>query len=112
MAAPQPIPAQQRLGFPTRVIINPVTDTVGTTPTLIFRNNPERIQWLAINMSGNKGYIGWSSDVSSTKGIPVSPYGGFVMCTLEEDGELTIYEVYAVLENAEGPWYFIEIERR
>jgi hypothetical protein len=100
------------LGFPTTVRVNPVTDTVGTTATLIFRNNPERIFWIAVNLSGNKGYIGWSPDVSSGKGIPVSPYGGYVSCTLEEDGELTIHEVYALNENASGSWYFIEIVAR
>ena len=112
MAAPQPIPAQQRLGFPSRPIVNPVTDTVNTTPTLILRNNPDRIFWMAVNLSGNKGYIGWSTDVGPAKGIPVSPYGGFVSCTLEEDGELVIHEVWAILENAAGTWYVIEIERR
>jgi len=35
-----------------------------------------------------------------------------VSCSLEEDGELTIHEVYAVLENAAGTFYIVEIERR
>jgi hypothetical protein len=35
-----------------------------------------------------------------------------VSCSLEEDGELTIHEVYAILENSSGTFYTIEIERR
>jgi len=89
-----------------------VTDTVQTTATLILRNNPDRIFWMAINLSGNRGYVGWDAQVSSTRGLPVSPTGGFISCTLEEDGELTIHEVYALLENAAGTWYIVEIERR
>ena len=112
MAAPERIPAEQRLGYPTRPIVNPVTDTVKTTATLILRNNPDRIFWLAVNLSGNKGYIGWDAQVSSTRGIPIAGNGGFVSCTLEEDGELTIHEVWAVLENAQGTFYIVEIERR
>lgn len=112
MAAPEKIPAEQRLGYPTRPIVNPVTDTVGTTATLILRNNPDRIFWLAVNLSSNKGYIGWDAQVSSTRGIPIAGNGGFVSCTLEEDGELTIHEVWAVLENAAGIFYIVEIERR
>jgi hypothetical protein len=93
-------------------VTNPVTATVGTTATLILRNNPDRIFWLTINLSANKGYVGWNSDVSSSKGIPIAPSGGYVSCSLEEDGELTIHEVYAILENASGTFYTIEIERR
>jgi hypothetical protein len=100
------------LGFPTTVRVNPVTDTVGTTATLILRNNPERIFWLAVNLSVNKGYVGWDAQVSSSKGIPIAPSGGYVSCTLEEDGELTIHEVYAVLENASGTFYVLEITAR
>jgi hypothetical protein len=44
--------------------------------------------------------------------VPIAPLGGYVSCSLEEDGELTIHEVYAVLENASGTFYTIEIERR
>jgi hypothetical protein len=44
--------------------------------------------------------------------VPIAPNGGFVSCTLEEDGELTIHEVYAVNEVSPGTYYIIEIERR
>lgn len=112
MAAKEPTPAEQRLGFPTKPRINPVTGTVGTTATKILNNNPERIFWLAINLSANKGYVGWDPQVSSSRGIPIAPSGGYVSCCLEEDGELTIYEVHALLENAEGTFYIVEISRR
>jgi len=112
MAAPEPIPAQKKLGYPSRANVNPVTDTVYTTPTKILNNNPDRIFWIAVNLAANKGYVGWDTLVSRTRGIPVSPNGGFVSCCLEEDGELTIQEVHAILENAAGTWYIIEIERR
>jgi len=112
MAARYEIPAEKKLGFPTRPIINPVTATVDTKATKVLNNNPDRIFWLVINLSLNKGYVGWDSEVSSTKGIPIGASGGYVSCNVEEDGELVIYEVYAINENAQGTYYVVEIERR
>lgn len=112
MAAPPATPIEQRLGFKTKANINPVTGTVKTTATKILNNNPRRIFWLATNLSVNKGYVGWDPQVSSSRGIPIAPSGGYVSACLEEDGELTIQEVYAVLENAEGTFYIVEVEMR
>jgi len=112
MAAKSEVPAEMKLGYPTRPIINPVTATVLTTATLVLRNNPDRIFWLVINLSVNKGYAGWDTEVASTKGIPLAANGGYVSCNIEEDGELVIHEVYAINENAQGTYYVVEIERR
>jgi len=106
------LPAEERLGFPTKPNINPVTDWVLTTPTQVLKNNPDRIFWLIINLSPNKGYLGWDRAVSSDKGVPLASNGGFVSASIEEDGELVIYEVFAVLENAAGRFYVVEIEKR
>jgi len=111
MAAPQPIPARAKTGFPTRLVINPVTDTVGTSPTLILRNNPDRIFWLVVNLSGNNGYLGWDTLVSSTRGLFIAANGGFVSANIEEDGELVIYDVWAVNLNAAGTYLVVEVER-
>jgi len=111
MAAPEQIPARAKIGFPSRPIINPVTDTVATTPTLILRNNPDRIFWLIVNLSANNGYMGWDTLVSSTRGLLVAANGGFVSASIEEDGELVIQEVYAVNLAAQGTYMIVEIER-
>lgn len=112
MAKTPSIPAEARLGFKSRPQINPVTDTVQTTPTKILNNNPERIFWLAVNLSDNKGYVGWDNEVTSSRGIPVPAKGGYASASIEEDGELVIYAVYAVNETLAGTWYIIEIMRR
>jgi len=112
LATKQATPAEVRLGFHTAPRINPVTGTVGTTATKILNNNPDRIFWLAINLSSNKGYIGWDTEVSSSRGVPISSNGGYVSCSVEEDGELVIYEVYAINENAQGTYYTVEIMKR
>jgi len=112
MAKPYEIPAEKVIGFPSRPVVNPVTDAVAITATKILAQNPERVFWMIINLSVNKGYVGWDPQVSSTRGIPIAPNGGYVSCTAEEDGELVIHEVYAVNENASGTYYIVEIVRR
>jgi len=112
MAKGETIPAEQRLGFKTRPRINPVTNTVNTTATKILNNNPDRIFWLVVNLSSNKGYVGWDSEVSSSRGIPIAANGGYVSASIEEDGELVIHEVHAVNENAAGAYYTVEISAR
>jgi len=112
VAAPrEPIPAEQKLGFKTRLVVNPVTDTVGTTSTEILRNNPDRIFWLIVNLSGNNGYVGWDNAVGTTRGLLVAANGGFVSACIEEDGELVIYPVYAINLNASGTYMVVEVER-
>jgi len=112
MAKQAPIPAEQKLGFHTAPRENPVTDTVGTTATKILNNNPDRIFSLIVNLSANRGWIGFSSQVTSTRGIPIAGNGGFVSLNVEEDGELVIYEVWAINENAAGTYYIVEVMRR
>jgi len=111
MAAPQPIPARAKIGFPSRPIINPVTDTVATTPTLILRNNPDRIFWLIVNLSTYDGYAGWDTQVSSSRGLLIPANGGYASASIEEDGELVIHEVRAINIGGSGTWMIVEIER-
>jgi len=111
MAAPEEIPAVRRLGFKTRLIVNPVTSTVGTTATEILRNNPDRIFWLVVNLSINDGYAGWDREVSSSKGILIPANGGYASASIEEDGELVIYPVFAINLNASGTYMIVEVER-
>jgi len=111
MAAPAEIPARAKIGFPSRPIINPVTNTVATTPTLILRNNPDRIYWLIVNLSPYDGYVGWDSQVSATRGLLLPANGGYASVSIVEDGELTIMEVYAINLTASGTWMIVEVER-
>jgi len=111
MAAPELPPAAQKFGFKTRLVVNPVTDTVGTTATEILKNNPDRVYWLIVNLSAYDGYAGWDRGVSATKGILLPANGGYASASAQEDGELVIYPVYAVNLTAAGTWMIVEVER-
>ena len=96
---------------PTRPVINPVTDTVKTTYTMILRNNPDRLACLILNLSDNRGHVGFDRQVSTTRGIPVEASGGIVSMNWREDAELVIQAVFAVNAVAAGTWYIVEVER-
>jgi len=108
-----PIPEAVRLRypFPTHETTNPVTATVATTVTQVARNNPKRVELLLVNLSANRGFIYFDTQVSTTRGIPVGADGGFVQLSWEEDGELVIREVWAINQNLAGTWLFLEVER-
>ena len=96
---------------PTHAPVNPVTDTVLTTATLILRNNPDRLACLIVNLSANRGHIGFDRQVSPTRGIPVEASGGLVIMNWREDAELVIQEIFARNQVAAGTWYIVEVER-
>lgn len=96
---------------PTRPVVNPVTGTVQTTVTQILKNNPDRVHALIVNLSPNPGYVGFDREVSATRGIPIAANGGFVILTIDEDGELVAQAVFAINTVLAGTYYIVEVER-
>jgi len=103
---------EKELGFPTRAIENPVRDTVDTTPRIILRQNPDRFQWLIVNLGTANIFIAFTSQVSITRGILISGGGGYLTMHAREDGEAVTYEIWAVAETGTQKIYVIEYEKR
>jgi len=103
---------EKELGFPTRAVENPVRDTVDTTPRIILRQNPDRFQWLIVNLGTADIYIGFTSEVSSKRGIIVAANGGYTAMHAREDGEAVTYELWAVAATGTQNIYVIEYEKR
>jgi len=101
----------KRFGFPTRAVENPVIDSVGTTAAEILKNNPDRVFWLVINLSPNVVYLGFTGEVSSTRGIRLDSYGGWASMSVEEDGEAVAYLIFALATGASSAIYVLEIEK-
>jgi len=107
----RPLPSEQRLGFKTRPIVNPVTNIVGVTATKILNNNPDRILFMVVNLSNVDGYLGFDREVSATRGFRIPSNGGSLTALIEEDGELVLQEVFAISPLGAGTWYIIEVVR-
>jgi len=103
---------EKELGFKTRAIENPVRDTVDTTPRIVLRLNPDRFQWLIVNLGTADIYIGFTSKVSSKRGIIIAADGGYASMHAREDGEAVTYEVWAVAKTGTQAIYVIEYEKR
>jgi len=103
---------ERELGFKTRAIENPVRDTVGTTPVIVLHNNPDRFQWLIVNLGTEDVFAAFTKEVSTTRGMIISAHGGFVSMHAREDGEAVTYEVWAVARAGTQAIYVVEYERR
>ena len=103
--------SRERFKGPTKPVVNPVTDTVQTSATQILKNNPDRLALLIVNLSANRGFVGFDRQVGPTRGVPVEASGGFVSMCLEEDGETVGYEIFAINQVAAGKWFIVATVR-
>ncbi len=103
--------AQNTFGGPTRSVINPLTNSVGTTSTQLLQNNPDRVFWIMFNRSPNKMDIDFTADVATDARIPIAPGGGFISMDVRDDGEGVINPVFAIASAAGSTVYVMEIKR-
>lgn len=87
---------QSIYGLRTVSKTNQLVDTVATTTTHILKANPNRLNVLIVNNGTNAMFILPSRDVNTTKGIYVSPYGGFVSLAWSTDYELLGQDWFAI----------------
>jgi len=99
----------ERFGVRTRAVENPKTTSVGTTAVEILSNNPRRLGAVIINLSTNTVYLGLSQDVSSSKGILLTPNGGSFALVWDEDFQMTAWAWWAVSSGASSSIYTIEV---
>ena len=89
-----------RYGVRSRARTNPVTSSVGTTAKEIAKENHDRLAIVVINLSANDLYVAFDNQVSSSRGIYLTPTGGSLSLLAEEDLELTGYRLWAVASAA------------
>lgn len=98
----------QMFGIRTVPRANPIVSTVGTSAIKILSENPLRTGLIIVNLSLSSLFISPTPDVSTTKGIYVSPGGGAYILKWEEDFELVSHEWYAIAGAAAQPIYVLE----
>lgn len=98
----------KQYGVKTSYRINPLTDSIGTNPTKFLENNPNRLAWYLVNLSGNTVYVSPDSDVSPNKGIAVSPNGGMLGFEYKTEFQLVGYAQFGVA-SAASQVYVLEI---
>lgn len=101
---------ENKFGMKTRSIQNPVTSTVATSVTKILRNNPDRLAYTIVNLTAYSVYVGFDSEVSTSRGILVPASGGTLTLSADEDGELVGYEVYAISSGSASTIFTVVTE--
>lgn len=82
--------------------------TIGVTVDKILANNPNRLSFIIVNLSGNAMYISPNNDVSSTNGIFLAPNGGRAILQWDVDFELVSQEWFAIAAGAGSSYYLLE----
>lgn len=85
--------------------------TVGTAPTRILQNNPERMSLGIVNIGSSDVYISPNSNVSNAKGIVLLAGGGSFTCNVRDDLTLPTLEWWCVSTAAGGQVYTVDIHR-
>ena len=100
----------KKYGVRSQAIINPVVEpgVVGTAPVLVLRRNSNRIGYVISNLSANQLYLGVDSSVSATRGLLLDASGGSATSWIDEDGEFTQREVWALATGANSDVYVME----
>lgn len=88
--------SKRRFGTETRHNDTPLAIVVGAAATALWRNNPDRLSLLFVNLGANVIYLNVGPDVAAANGIYLGANGGSVSLTAEEDGELVGYPWWGI----------------
>jgi len=100
---------RSRFGVDVRWHPEPITTTVGTTATQLWRANADRLEVVFMNLSAYVMYLFTDASVSSSKGFFLGASGGSVVLSAEDDGELVGMPWWAVATTS-GTIFSAEIE--
>ena len=98
---------EKKRGTSTRLTEKVVS--VSIEPTRLLEQNPRRFSYVLSCISDSGIYIAFSPLVSATNGLYISGNGGSMSVTVDEDDELTTYELWAVSEAGSALVYIAEV---
>lgn len=94
-------------GFQIRVFPRETTATVGTTAVQVTKHANQRVAVTFGNNGSNLIVVGFSPNVTTTNGYPVAP-NSFLSFTWFLDGELTLYDFWAISGTAGQTLYVVQ----
>jgi hypothetical protein len=101
---------EERFKVRTRAVENPSgIISLGVAAQIIFANNPNRLAWIAVNLSSNVIYLALSNVVSATHGIRLNANGGMASMVWDEDFQMTAWGIWAVASAPASELYTLEV---
>lgn len=100
---------EKRFGMVTRATRNPLVNELMTATLQLLPNNPNRLGWMAVNLSANNIYLALDHGVSAAHGVLLTPNGGSLSMIYEEDFEATCWGVFGMAAADNSDIFVIEI---
>ena len=94
-------------GFDVEAVENAVGLGAGAVPVQIVQANSNRVALIVANPGAGIGYVGLTSGVSATNGIPI-PIGNSVQFTAQDLGEYVSRQLFG-FATAATTLYIVEI---
>ena len=101
--------SKEHFGGTTSVNVNPVSSVVGTVPTQLLANNPERVGWIIVNRDANPIGLAFANAVSLTGQLLLGGGGAMMSLSVEQDGELVTLPVWAISAAGNATVYVLEV---
>lgn len=93
----------------TRHYVNRTASQCLTTLTRIVGHNPNRLSLIIVNLGANNVYISFDRDVSTTKGILITPNGGSFVLSYDVDFNLCGFEIWGIATGGACNIYTAEV---
>lgn len=100
---------EKRYGILTRATRNPLVEELNEATLQLLPNNPNRLGWMAVNLSANNIFLALDIGVSAEHGILLTPNGGSFTMFYEEDFEATCWAVYGMAGADASDIFVIEV---
>lgn len=100
---------EREFGIVTRATRNPETEVLNEATLQLLPNNPNRLGWMAINLSDNNIFLALDIGVSATHGVLLTPNGGSMTMIYQEDFEATCWAVYGTAAADASDIFVIEV---
>jgi len=99
----------RRFGAGVRLVETPALPIPTSPPAQILLNNPDRVFWMLQNLSPYSGTVAFNDQVALGSGMLLVGLGGYLSASVDEDGEIVTYPMWAVESVAGQTWYLMEI---
>jgi hypothetical protein len=95
-------------GRPTRTAYSSAGASVGTSSTLLIKQNPNRLGLTIVNLSSADLFVSPLESVSSSSGFYLGPLGGTISLNIMDDFTLQALQWYGVASVIGAQYFLIE----
>lgn len=100
---------EDELGVNVGINENPELTQIGTSAAILFRQNPNRVAAVVVNLSNNVLFVSPGGGVSTSKGIRLGANGGSMSLSWRDDFTLPAKEWTIISDVGTNNLYSLEV---